>query len=84
MPKPRDAQAIYFGANVLTIPVIRIAARSLSARLRRWPGSGRRWGSRGRVVEVLHRPDASKAEIVRRGQELEVPFALTQLLRSRR
>ena len=73
-----DAQAIYFGANVLDYsgyPDCRpefIRAFETVARL------GTKMGIEGRAVEV-RAPllMLSKAEIVRRGQELEVPFALT-------
>ncbi len=72
------AQAIYFGANVLDYsgyPDCRpefIRAFEAVARL------GTKMGVEGRAVEV-RAPllMLSKAEIVRRGQDLEVPFALT-------
>lgn len=73
-----DAQVIYFGANVLDYsgyPDCRpdfIRAFETVARL------GTKMGAEGRAVEV-RAPllMLSKAEIVRRGQDLGVPFELT-------
>ncbi len=73
-----DAQAIYFGANVLDYsgyPDCRpdfIRAFETVARL------GTKMGVEGRTVEI-RAPllMLSKAEIIRRGQDLRVPFQLT-------
>ena len=73
-----DAQAIYFGANVLDYsgyPDCRpdfIHAFETVARL------GTKMGVEGRTVEI-RAPllMLSKAEIIRRGQDLRVPFQLT-------
>ena len=73
-----DAQAIYFGANVLDYsgyPDCRpdfIRAFETVARL------GTKMGIEGRTVEI-RAPllMLSKAEIIRRGQDLRVPFHLT-------
>ncbi len=73
-----DAQAIYFGANVVDYsgyPDCRpdfIRAFETVARL------GTKMGAEGRAVEV-RAPllMLSKAEIIRRGQDLVVPFELT-------